>query len=373
MFGGGFGTAPGGRPLGSYQFGASGVTGGGYINWLDGSNSLVDLYRQKVAASEQAWRDGKITNPNEMQSLRDSLKRWEDIQSNRGVTPQIFALPEYSTDNFFTEANEASRLPGMGGQVRADAVEATLPESLRGQNRGQLMRPWTATGLVDSNFGSGSEGNYVAGGIARNMSTTAPTDPNRVSAFGGAYNGGDLRSASQFGSYQSPLLRGGDAHGAVARVTPNWGGSTTNPFQNQSGNLSNPSPLWDQPRDSGPRFDDNGRSSRPGGGYIQNTPNGPYEVDRFGNRLSSGMQSSTFGAMAMPYGGPSTVDYRKQPDFSPRYMGPYSQAYYNNAMNSAAIYGGLLGSGNGYSASPSAYYQPGQGIFNNDFNRRGGF
>lgn len=349
----GAGTAPGGRPLGSYQFGATGVTGGGYINWQDASNALVNLYRQKVAASEQAWRNGLITNPNEMQSLRDSLKRWEDIQANRGVTPQIFALPEYSTDNFFTEANEASRLPGMGGQVRQDAVEAVLPASLRGQNQGQLMHPWTATGLVDSNFGSGSEGNYVAGGIARNRSTTAPSDPNRASAFSNPFNGGQPMGTGSYLGGPGGVIPYGQPFGSTgtARGYNSFGPGGSFSGYGTTGNRGTNTEM---------------RQREPGNysPYQRNQPDRMLDMYRY-NSPSNWQQTS--GAMAAPFAGPTTVDYRQSPDFSARYMGPYSPAFYNNAMNSAAIYGGLLGS----DRSPYSYQSAGQGIFGNEFSRRG--
>lgn len=255
---------PSNQYRGIYNGGAGGVTGGANINWMDASNALVPLYRQKLEAAEQAWRVGQIQNPNEMQSLRDSLSRWENIQANGGTTPQMFALPQYSLDNFFSEANEASRLPGQGGTVRPWAVDANLAYGLRGQNQGQLMRPWTATGLVESNFG-GSGGGGFAGfdlpaGLREASFTTSNGQPIISTGPGGVitqyapnemggwtsmgnlnganatpYNNGDLRSAHDFGSYLNPLLRSGMTDGyAIASNHPRSffgsGGQDFTPF-----------------------------------------------------------------------------------------------------------------------------------------------
>lgn len=181
-----------------------GVTGNGYISWQDAANALVPLWRQKVDSANEAWRNGTLQNPTYIQQLRNEMQRWENIQAT-GTSPQMFSLPQYSTDNFFTEANETSRLFG-DWNVRPGAVEAVLPWQLRGQNQGQLMRPWTATGMVDSNFGSGSDGNYVTGGYAKNVSNTAPSDPNRPSAFSSPYNGGQpMGTGSYLGGPGGPI------------------------------------------------------------------------------------------------------------------------------------------------------------------------
>lgn len=242
----------------TYNGGAGGYSDANNISWMDASNALVPLYRDKVAASEQAWREGRITNPNEMQSLRDSLSRWENIQTNRGTTPQMFSLPQYDVNNFWAEANEASRLPGQGGQVRYDAVNAVVPYGYRGQNTGRLMNNWASTGLVDSNFGSGSAGvgvggfNLPAGLREASFSTsngipiigTGPGGtitqyaPNAIGGWSSIgnlngpnatpYNNGDLRSAHDFGSYLSPLLRNGFGDfGAVASIHPRSGSVQT--------------------------------------------------------------------------------------------------------------------------------------------------
>lgn len=263
---------PSNQYRGIYNGGAGGVTGNGQINWQDASNALVPLYQQKLTAAEDAWRNGLIQNPTEMQSLRDSLKRWQDIQAAGGQTQQMFALPQWDVNAFWAEANEASRLPGQGSQVRPMGVEAVLPYGLRGQNTGRLMNSWQATGMVDSNFGSGSAGvdagfgSFLPNGLREASFSTSngqpiiSTGPGGVitqyapNALGGysaignlnganatPYNNGDLRSAHDYGSYLTPLLRSG-ANDRFAVANINGGGSM--PYGNPTVSTGDTSMNW---------------------------------------------------------------------------------------------------------------------------------
>lgn len=332
---------------------AGGFTRNGMINWQDAANTLVPLYQQKLDSLNQAWNTGQIQNVNEIQGVRDALSHWQGIQAT-GRSPQMFSMPQYSTDNFFTEANEASRL--FHGDPRFQAVEAVLPASLRGQNQGQLMRPWASTGLVDSNFGSGSAGvdagfgSFLPPGLREASFSTSSgqpiisTGPGGIitqyapNAMGGwtsvgnlngmptQYNNGDLRSARDYGSYNTPLLAGLTRSGGYTSPGPDRG-EPYNPFPpglkpigidpntGEMGRYDWSDPWHDQSgwrRDNtgdyptqapgfSPQFDENGRSPRPGGGYIQNTPNGPYEVDRFGKQISANIQPISLGDLSLPW------------------------------------------------------------------------
>lgn len=368
---------------GYWNGGAGGVNGNGMVSTQTYADVMGRLMEDKYQSAVQAWNRGELQNTTILAQLRNEADRLKNIAYN-GRSEQMFQRPQFEEDEAFAQWNEAAR---QWGNTTAN-VENYLPLILRGRNQGQTMRPWTATGLVDSNFGSGNEGNYVAGGIVRNVSNTAPTDPNRPTAFSNPYNGGDLRTASAYGSYLQPLSQGGGYTSPGASrgepynpfpgglrpigIDPNTGEmgryDWSDPYHDRSGwRRDNTGDYPTRAPGFSPQYDENGRAPLPGGGYIQDTPNGPYEVDRFGRRISSGTQVTSLAAMALPYGPPTTVQQHasneggyigpyspayygslmSEPSFAPIYDGPYSPAHYNNLTTGAAILGGLLGSDRG--------------------------
>jgi hypothetical protein len=158
--------------------------------------------------------------------IQNLLHQWQlfEGQAASDTATSMFARNQFETP--WTTFNEMARLDTSG---RAINLASIMPAWLASQNTGGRWGGFTAT-PIGTNFGGGINLD-PGGGYERHISNTAPSDANRASAFSNPFNRGDLRSAHDFGSYTSPLLRSGaNDHFAVARI--NGGGSM--PFGNPS-------------------------------------------------------------------------------------------------------------------------------------------
>lgn len=200
-----------------YSGGRGGYSGGGMISQLDNSQMLTGLYRDKYDSGVRAFQNGDPNAPSwyTLRELEYHANRHRDIVANNGFTGQLFSRQQFESSSAWAEANEASYM--WGGQ-RNDP-RRYLNSALWGEYDPSQRMSAQSFGLVSSGMGGGDL-ILGAGTYDRNVSNTAPLDANRASAFSNPFNGGDLRSASQLGSYLLPLLRGGMGdHSAVARIS----------------------------------------------------------------------------------------------------------------------------------------------------------
>lgn len=267
----------------------------GYISALTFAGAMQGLMGDKLASAEEAWRNGSLQNPYILQELRAQRDRFATTVANNGQTGQMFSRPQFEMNAAYAEMNEAAR---QWGGTTAN-VDNYLPGYFRGYNTGDYMRPWQSTAIVGSNFGSDAP--IAMGGIARNQSNTAPSDANRASAFSGAYNGGQ------------PMGSGSYLGGPGGRI-PSLPFGSQGPVTSYGGN-NGPGSSWATQNASPGSSSVMRNNAMPGQqpNYSPYRQNQPDRVLDMYQPNSPANWTRTSGATVAPYAGPTTVDYRMQP------------------------------------------------------------
>lgn len=384
-------------PAASFDYGQSGRSQNGMISTRDDAAIMEMLMN---AQYQEALRNRNNSMPGmgdwQINNIKNEAERYATIRAT-GQGTSFFSMPQFATpwDKYNEVArldtNRSSDLDGIMRSVLGNGYEDRV-----GYNTGQRWSGLQQLAPYGTSFGGGVN-MAPGGGYERNISNTAPSDPNRPSAFSNPYNGGrPMGSGSYLGGPGGPIPYGQPfGSTGTARGYNSFGPGSTWSNQQQRGNSHGQIMREREPGQWSP--------------YPQNQPDRMLDMYRYG--------SNRFGATAVPYGPPSTVDYRMQPqsytqklqgdvnnfttgatgalrsfntelqgsmgqlpaslrgeqmsrdmgvfgfgdgrsymprdyaqgmNFNAGYMGPYSPAFYNNAMTSAGIYAGLLGSGRRY-------------------------
>jgi len=347
------------RPQSAWDYGQSGVTGNGMISNRDDAAIMEQLMN---AQYQEALRRRNLGLPGmgdwQINNIKNEADRYAGIRAT-GQGTSFFTMPQYSTP--WDKYNETARLDtnrtlDLDGIMRG--ILGSNYENRTGYNSGQRWAGLQQLSPAGTSFGGGINMD-PGGGIVRNQSTTAPSDANRASAFSNPYNGGrPMGSGSYLGGpggsipYGQPFGSTGTARGYNATTGP--GGFSSLGINGTSQGSSHARPG---------AGDIMFRQREPGlySPYQRNQPDRQLDMNRYNSPINWPQMppaAMSFGGNALPM---------QFSDFTPRYIGPYSPQFYNNAMNSAAIYGGLLGT----DRSPYSYQMPGQGVFGGEFNRRG--
>lgn len=366
------------RPQSAFDYGQSGVTGNGMISNRDDAAIMEQLMN---AQYQEALRRRNLGLPGmgdwQINNIKNEADRYAGIRAT-GQGTSFFTMPQYSTP--WDKYNETARLDtsrslDLDGIMRG--ILGNNYENRTGYNSGQRwagLQPLTPAG---TSFGGGINMD-PGGGIVRNQSTTAPSDANRASAFSNPYNGGRPMGG---GSYL------GGPGGSIPNQPFGGAGTQNRPHFSMGYGTDNRGQLPGAPsyvrtgitpvRGYNPRmgeapsgWNESGATGYPSpGSRSEGEMNRRLQEQQRLQQLYSPQELQgrfqAFGPAAMSFG--SNALPMQFSDFNPRYMGPYSPQFYNNAMNSAAIYGGLLGT----DRLPYSYQMPGQGVFGGEFNRRG--
>lgn len=235
----------------SFDYGQSGRSGNGMISTRDNAAIMEQLMN---AQYQEALRNRNNSMPGmgdwQINNIKNEADRWAGIRAT-GQGTSFFSMPQFATP--YDMYNETARLD-MGRSLDVDGIMRGVLgndyQSRVGYNDGRRwsgLQPLTPAGTSFGggvNMDAGGGYNLPAGLREASFSTSngqpiistgpggiitqyAPNDLGGWSAIGnlnGAnatpYNNGDLRSAHDYGSYNSPLLRSGaNDHFAVARIT----------------------------------------------------------------------------------------------------------------------------------------------------------
>lgn len=205
----------------SFSGGRDGETRDGMVSQKDHATIMSGLMGDKYESALGAWQRGELQNPYTLNELKYQADRFANIAQQGGYTGQTYSRSQFEVPWY--EYNAAAK---QWGGTTAD-VEQYLPPSLRGQNTGEQWQGFQAT-PIGTSFGDGYGGGDAWGTAAFGPEQARVVLPDLDRTRNNVYNGGDLRSANDFGSYQTALLRSGaDDIGAVARITPRGFGSGT--------------------------------------------------------------------------------------------------------------------------------------------------
>lgn len=235
----------------SFDYGQSGRSGNGMISTRDNAAIMEQLMN---AQYQEALRNRNNSMPGmgdwQIQNIKNEADRWAGIRAT-GQGTSFFSMPQFATP--YDMYNEVARLDTSRSSDLDGIMRGVLGndyQSRVGYNDGRRwsgLQPLTPAGTSFGggvNMDAGGGYNLPAGLREASFSTSngqpiistgpggiitqyAPNDLGGWSAIGnlnGAnatpYNNGDLRSAHDYGSYNSPLLRSGaNDHFAVARIT----------------------------------------------------------------------------------------------------------------------------------------------------------
>lgn len=362
---GGFGAANGGyspyQPN-AWTSGGGGVTGGGMISSLDDALIKSRLLRMQADQAAADLRSGKRQDWIQVRDLEYSAKEAELQAANGGRTPSMFTQSQYAPE--WMQYNQiVKNLGAMGVGVNLESIIGEIAPSLLGQNTGQTWGGFQSTpvgtsfgggqnagpdysGPATSNFSIGSSfagGGYLPTLAAHTPGATAfstPWNANGGSVMGGGYSGHvPIPISSSGASYSGGVINAGLRTGWFPAMANIDGRPGMTPYYldrykqmtsgANGGNLIQYNNVPQSFKDLGMP---NANGIFTGGGTVL-----PFQVaDSFDVRSNN---SSVFGGG--DFGGSRDLSN----SLNPRYIGPYSPQFYNNAMNSAAIYGGLLGSG----------------------------
>lgn len=236
----------------SFDYGQSGRSGNGMISTRDNAAIMEQLMN---AQYQEALRNRNNSMPGmgdwQIQNIKNEADRWAGIRAT-GQGTSFFSMPQFATP--YDMYNEVARLDTSRSSDLDGIMRGVLGndyQSRVGYNDGRRwsgLQPLTPAGTSFGggvNMDAGGGYNLPAGLREASFSTSngqpiistgpggiitqyAPNDLGGWSAIGnlnGAnatpYNNGDLRSAHDYGSYNSPLLRSGITDGyAIASNHP---------------------------------------------------------------------------------------------------------------------------------------------------------
>lgn len=187
-------------PWNAYNYGRGGQSGNGMISSKDYAGTMAQLYQGQLDEFDRGWRDGSRQDINSRNAIEAQLKRFQNEYAT-GQSTMFYARPEFEVP--WAEFNETARLTTSKSQD----LESMLPRALQGQNTGERWKGFEAT-PIGTSFGGGDGGGDAWGTVAfapEQARMTPATDYTRNRT----YNNGNLSSASDYGSYGSPLLAGG--------------------------------------------------------------------------------------------------------------------------------------------------------------------
>lgn len=303
----------------AFTYGRGGSSGNGEISFGDHARVQADLSKQLYEAAYAKAQHGEFPMGWQLENMRAKMNL-DAQEAATGQSASYFTRPTFAPQ--WEQYNEQlHELRAMGGDYD---LESALPASLRGQNTGVRWRGFQAT-PIGTSFGGGINVE-PGGGYERNISNIAPLDPNRPTAFSNPYNNGDLRSAHDYGSYNSPLLRSGaDDHFAVANIHPYQGGAQSEGLSNEvSGQLlprgySSLQPLtpqldprghsdWEEGDDSAaPRLPEKESATQSGEIEIHRDSGGMYYQFPDGRKQYMAPQSYGGTVLPMEYSAPFNV------------------------------------------------------------------
>lgn len=281
----------------AFNYGMGGTSGGGQITPQDDARVRAGLMR---AQYEAALRNRNNSQPGmgdwQINNIYNEMRRYEN-EAATGQATSMFTRPTYETP--YAMYNEMARV----GPGQITDFEQWLPSSLMGQNTGARWQGFQAT-PIGTSFGGGVNMDS-GGGYVRTASTTAPSDANRASAFSNPYNGGAPNTAGVLG-------------GPGGRIPYSYGGGT--PLIGNNPPQSIAAPTQGAPvRGYNPRMGESpsGWNNSGASGYYAPGSSGEArqnqqlrEQQRM-QQLYTPQELGRFGATAVPYGPPSTVDYRQ--------------------------------------------------------------
>lgn len=242
-----------------YAGGRGGYSGNGMISQFDYANTMGDLMMAKYESGVKAFQNGDPNAPNwyTLQEIKAQADRFRTTVANGGYTGQMFSRAQFEMSSASADFNEAAyqwggnranvsdylynqgvrsgydpskrmnsmsfglQSGGMGQMSQGGNVGFDLPSGMReasfSTSQGIPIISTGAGGLITSYTSNGAGG--ITGKLVNGMST----------AFNNMFNGGNFMTASQQGSYSSPLLprRGSDWLEAVGRqnLAYNGGGA----------------------------------------------------------------------------------------------------------------------------------------------------
>lgn len=233
-----------------YAGGRGGYSGNGMISQFDYANTMGDLMQAKYDSYINAVNNSQVPlNWYTAQELKAQADRFKQIVANNGYTGQLFSRAQFEMSSASADFNEAAY---QWGGNRANVGNYIYnPAVMAGYNPNARMNSMSF-GIASSGMGQGSSagidtGGYLppglreasytigngyqpiistgAGGVitqyqSNGMGGLIGSAVNSMgSAFSRLFNGGDLRTASQMGSYLGPLLRNGRYDvGATANI-----------------------------------------------------------------------------------------------------------------------------------------------------------
>lgn len=324
----------------SFAFGMGGQSVNGQISNLDHSLVMANLLRQQADKAMADYRSGARQDYYQVRDLEYSAKEYEDQVAAGGRSRSFYTNAQH-TPQWMQYNQIAKNLAAQG--IYAD-VESLLPLSLKGQNTGEVWQGFQAT-PIGTSFGGG-DGGGDAWGTAMPAPEVARVVPQTDATRNRVYNGGNLASAHDQGSYQTALLRNGGYTSPPAYsgqpTSANPGGLIPIPmpqpidprYQDPSGWTRGGAPSFAMPGYA-PDFDQNGRAPRPDGGYFQQTPNGVYEVDRFGRRVDN---PRAIGGTALHFQYANMPDVQVMP--SPRMSPSYATSAQQGQLDAYTGYNG---------------------------------
>jgi len=263
-----------------YAGGRGGYTGNGMISQYDYADTMAGLMQAKYDSGVRAFQNGDPNAPSwyQLQEILAAASRYKTTVANGGYTGQLFSRAQFEMNSASADFNEAAY---QWGGNRANVYQYMNSSVLAQQHNPNAHMNAMSFGLVSSGMGQMSQGGNTAdfdlppgmrqasysigGGYQPIISTGAggvitQWSPNAMGGFSGSnvnsmatafnslFNGGDLRSAHDFGSYLSPLISGsflnsnGDANQILAnyRAVQNYKSLTSGA---NGGKLISPTPF----------------------------------------------------------------------------------------------------------------------------------
>ena len=379
--GGGFGAGGGGYSPMMPGGGLGAAPGSGNIPTVSYTDYALSQGMGMSALADQAeadLRSGKRQDYIQVKNIRD--------QANLFMGE---AMSQRATSRFTQTSFRADQLPWMNINTlsKNSGVDTTqwLPQGVGQYNNGQLWGGFQAFGSGEGSEGVGVESwsNDPPPGIQQSSFNTSRGSVYYTPGAGGsitqmaAMGGGRWGSVGMMNAPNATPwnANGGNVLGGPGGVIPNLPFGSTGSYQSFGGNLALGGDLGSSrsrstliPPENYPDY-----MQRV---YGQGNPNTTLAPDMVPGLLTGNGSHTTLADMlkgmeymqagrvmpgnSLPFHVTDSFDVRSNNsgafgggDFggsdmsgglNPRYMGPYSPQYYNNAMNGAAIFGGMLGS-----------------------------
>lgn len=271
----------------AFNHGAGGVSGNGMISQRDHNLLTGELFKGQYEEALYNKQNGVGTPMSDWQ-IENMRQQWllHEGQGRTDRSTMQFARPQFEYDPKFY--NELARLDHTG---RSQDLVSMLPGNLRDYHTNERWGGFEAT-PVGTSFGDGSGGGDAWGTAAFGPETARIVVPQIDHTRNNVYNGGDLRSANDYGSYQTALLRSGTGDiGAVASIHSREGGgySTASDdasgFNQRFGDLARPLMPSNQSM-RGPIMEDENGYYRDNNYYDRTGL--PADIERLGGALSAG-------------------------------------------------------------------------------------